>query len=109
MARPLRIEYPVAFYHVINRGNAEENISESKRDREKFLEYLKKVAERFSTIIHTYWLMDSHYHLLIQTPEPNLSVALQWINISYALHFNRKGQRSGHLFQGRFKAILYRC
>jgi len=106
MARPLRIEYPGAFYHVINRGNAGENIFKSKRDREKFLEYLQKAGERFSTIIHTYCLMDNHYHLLMETPEPNLSGALQWINVSYALYFNRKRHRSGHLFQGRFKAIV---
>jgi REP element-mobilizing transposase RayT len=106
MARPLRIEYPGAFYHVINRGNAGENIFKSKRDKVKFLEYLEKAVERFSIIIYTYCLMDNHYHMLMETPEPNLSVAVQWINVSYAVYFNRKHQRSGHLFQGRFKAIL---
>jgi len=106
MSRPLRIEYPGAFYHVINRGNAGDDIFKSKRDKEKFLEYLEKAVERFSIIIHTYCLMDNHYHLLIETPEPNLSVAVQWINVSYAVYFNRKRQRSGHLFQGRFKAII---
>ena len=75
MARPLPIEYPGAFYHVINHGNAGENIFKSKRDREKFLEYLEKAGERVSTIIHTYCLMDSDYHLLMETPESNLSVA----------------------------------
>jgi REP element-mobilizing transposase RayT len=106
MARPLRIEYPGAFYHVINCGNAGEKIFKNKGDKEKFLEYLEKAVERFSLIIHTYCLMDSHYHLLIETPGANLSVAVQWINVSYAVYFNRKRQRSGHLFQGRFKAIL---
>jgi REP element-mobilizing transposase RayT len=106
MTRPLRIEYPGAFYHVINRGNAGEKIFKSKRDKEKFLEYLEKAVERFSIIIHTYCLMDNHYHLLMETSQPNLSVATQWINVSYAVYFNRKRQRSGHLFQGRFKAIL---
>lgn len=106
MARPLRVEYPGAFYHVINRGNNQEKIFKNDRDKEKFLEYLKKTAERFSIVIHTYCLMSNHFHLLVETPEPNLSVAIQWINVSYATYFNRKHGRHGHLFQGRFKAIL---
>jgi putative transposase len=106
MARPLRVEYPGAYYHVINRGNGGEKIFRSIRDREKFSEYLEKTVERFSIIIHTYCLMTNHYHLLIETPEPNLSVAIQWLNVSYAGYFNRKWGRAGHLFQGRFKAIL---
>jgi REP element-mobilizing transposase RayT len=106
MARPLRVEYPGAFYHVINRGNSLEKIFTSTRDYEKFLQYLEKAAERFALIIHTYCLMDNHYHLLIETPEPNLSMTMQWLNVSYATYFNRKQDRSGHLFQGRFKAIL---
>ena len=106
MARPLRVDYPGAFYHVINRGNNQENIFKNKRDKEKFLEYLEKAHQRFSIIIHTYCLMSNHYHLLVQTPEPNLSVAMQWINVSYATYFNKKRDRQGHLFQGRFKAIL---
>ena len=106
MARPLRVEYPEAYYHVINRGNNREKIFKNDRDKEKFLEYLKKANERFSVIIHTYCLMSNHFHLLVETPEPNLSVAMQWINVSYATYFNRKRGRHGHLFQGRFKAIL---
>lgn len=106
MARPLRVEYPGAFYHVINRGNAGENLFKSKKDRVKFLEYTEKTVERFSIKIHSYCLMKNHYHFLIETPEANLSQAVQWLNISYAVYFNRKHQRRGHLFQGRFKAIL---
>ena len=106
MARPLRVEYPGAYYHVLNRGNNQENIFLNNRDREKFIEYLEKASERFSIIIHTYCLMSNHFHLLVETPEPNLSVAMQWINVSYATYFNRKRGRHGHLFQGRFKAIL---
>ncbi len=106
MAGPLRVEYPGAYYHVINRGNNQEKIYKNARDREKFLEYLEKAAERFSIIIHAYCLMGKHYHLLVQTPEANLSLAMQWINVSYATYFNRKRGRYGHLFQGRFKAIL---
>lgn len=106
MARPLRIEYAGAFYHVINRGNAGENLFKSKSDREKFLEYIGKAVDRFAIKIYTYCLMSNHYHVLVETPQPNLSKAIQWINVSYATYFNRKRQRRGHLFQGRFKAIL---
>ena len=68
MARPLRVEYPGAHYHVINRGNAGENIFISSRDKEKLLEYLEKAVDRFGIAIHTYCLMTNHYHLLIETP-----------------------------------------
>jgi putative transposase len=106
MARALRVEFPGAFYHVINGGNAGEAIFRSKRDREKFLEYLGKAVERFGIKVHTYCLMTNHFHFLIETPDANLSRAVQWINVSYAVYFNRKRQRRGHLFQGRFKSIL---
>ena len=106
MARPLRVEYPGAFYHVLNRGNSREQLFNNPSDHNKFLQYLEKAAERFALIIHTYCLMGNHYHLLVETPEPNLSMTMQWLNVSYATYFNRKQKRSGHLFQGRFKAIL---
>lgn len=106
MARPLRLEYPGAFYHVINRGNAREKIFKSDRDREKFLWYIEQAVERFSIIVHSYCLMSNHYHFLIETPEPNLSRAIQWISTSYVQYFNTKRKRRGHLFQARFKSIL---
>ena len=106
MARPLRIEFPGAFYHVINRGNAGEDVFKSLRDREKFLEYLETASSRFSIRVHTYCLMTNHYHLLVETPDANLSQAIQWLNVSYAVYFNAKRQRCGHLFQGRFKSLL---
>ena len=106
MARPLRVEYPGAFYHVINRGNAGENLFKGIRDREKFLEYLETAIERFSLKIYTYCLMTNHFHVLLETRLSNLSQAMQWVNVSYAGYFNRKYQRNGHLFQGRFKSIL---
>jgi putative transposase len=106
MARALRVEFPGAFYHVINRGNAGEAIFRSKRDREKFLEYLGKAVERFGIKVHTYCLMTNHYHFLMETPDANLSRAVQWVNVSYAAYFNRRRRRRGHLFQGRFKSIL---
>ena len=106
MARPLRVEYPGAFYHIINRGNAGEDVFKSIRDREKFLEYLETASSRFSIRIHAYCMMTNHYHLLVETPEANLSQAIQWINVSYAVYFNTKRRRRGHLFQGRFKSLL---
>ena len=106
MARPLRVEYPGAFYHVVSRSNSRERLYAGPRDYEKFLQYLEKASERFALIIHAYCLMGNHYHLLVETPEPNLSMAMQWLNVSYATYFNRKQDRNGHLFQGRFKAIL---
>jgi REP element-mobilizing transposase RayT len=106
MARPLRIEYSGAFYHIINRGNAQGKIFLNNRDREKFLEYLEVSVERFPLIVHSYCLMDNHYHLLVETPEANISKAMRWLNASYAVYFNIKRNRSGHLFQGRFKAII---
>ena len=93
MARPLRIEFPGAFYHVMNRGNEGKNIFKSKRDREKFLEYVGKAVERYELKIHTYCLMTTHYHFLIETPYPNLSQAIKWINVSFAVYFNRKRKR----------------
>ena len=99
MARPLRVEYPGAYYHVINRGNAGEDIFISDRNKEKFLEYLNKANERYGVTIHAYCLMTNHYHLLIETPLPNLSQAIKWVNVCYAGYFNRKRNRKGHLFQ----------
>ncbi len=72
MARPLRIEYPDAYYHITARGNEQKNIFKSDRDREKFLEYLESATERYSAVIHAYCLMSNHYHLLLQTPVGNL-------------------------------------
>lgn len=106
MARPLRIEYPGAFYHIISRGNAGDPIYKTRRDRDKFLEYLSTMVARFGVKIHTYCLMTNHYHLLVETPEPNLSRAIQWLNVSYATYFNIKRDRRGHLIQGRYKSIL---
>lgn len=106
MARPLRVEFPSAFYHVMNRGNAGEHVLPADEDKQAFLDCLHRAARRFAIRIHTYCLMDNHYHLLVETPEPNLSRAMQWLNVTYASWYNRHHRRSGHVFQGRFKAIL---
>lgn len=106
MARPLRIEYPGAFYHVTSRGNEQKDIFKSRKDREKFLEYLVSATERYGAVIHAYCLMSNHYHLLLETPAGNLSEIMRHINGAYTTYFNVKRKRAGHLFQGRYKAIL---
>ena len=106
MARPLRISYPGAFYHITSRGNEQKDIFKSNRDREKFLDYLESATRRYDAVIHAYCLMDNHYHLLLETPSGNLSRIMAHINSAYTLYFNSKRKRSGHLFQGKYKAIL---
>ncbi|MFH0812635.1 MAG: transposase [Pseudomonadota bacterium] len=106
MARPLRIVYPGAFYHITSRGNERKEIFKSERDREKFLSYLKSATERYGAVIHVYCLMENHYHLLMETPAGNLSEIMRHINGAYTTYFNFKRKRSGHLLQGRYKAIL---
>lgn len=106
MARPLRIAYPGAYYHVTSRGNEQKDVFKSQRDREKFLEYLSSATQRYGAVIHVYCLMANHYHLLLETPEGNLSTIMRHINGAYTTYFNVKRKRAGHLFQGRFKAIL---
>jgi len=106
MTRPLRVEYAGAFYHVLNRGNAGEKVLSQDRDKEKFLCYMGDAAARYGLGIHTYCLMSNHYHMLVETSGANLSAALQWLNISYAAWYNKKHDRSGHIFQGRFKSYL---
>jgi REP element-mobilizing transposase RayT len=106
MARPLRITYPGAFYHVTARGNEQRAVYKSQKDREKFLGYLQTSTERYNAVIHAYCMMDNHYHLLIETPSANLPQIMRHINGAYTTYFNIKRKRSGHLFQGRYKAIL---
>lgn len=106
MARPLRIEYPGALYHVTSRGNEQKDVYKNRRDREQFLSYLESAAERYGAIIHAWCLMSNHYHLLLETPGGNLSQIMRHINGAYTTYFNVKRKRAGHLFQGRYKAIL---
>jgi REP element-mobilizing transposase RayT len=106
MARPLRITYPGAFYHVTSRGNEQRDVFKSNRDREKFLSYLESSTVRYGAVIHAYCLMSNHYHLLLKTPQGNLSQIMRHINGAYTTYFNIKRKRAGHLFQGRYKAIL---
>lgn len=106
MARPLRVQYPGALYHVTARGNERKAIFRTDADRERFLAVLAQGVERYRLRLHAYVLMDNHYHLLVETEEANLSLALRHLNGVYTGFFNRAHDRVGHLFQGRFKAIV---
>ena len=106
MARPLRIEYDGALYHVTSRGNERKPIFRDDADRELFLTTLWQVSQRFHWLCHAYCLMDNHYHLVIETPDGNLSKGMRQLNGVYTQAFNRRHHRVGHLFQGRFKGIL---
>ena len=106
MARPLRMERPGGWYHVTSRGNERRAIYRQDRDREHFCQLLGEMTTRFGLRVHAYVLMGNHYHLLVELIEAKLSRAIQWLNVSYSVWFNRKYQRSGHLFQGRFKSVV---
>ena len=106
MARPLRLEYEGALYHVTSRGDGQEAIYRDDDDRASFLEVLQSVTERSHWVIHAYCLMGNHYHLLIATPDGNLSQGMRQLNGVYTQRFNRRHQRVGHVYQGRYKAIL---
>ena len=106
MVRPLRIEFPGAVYHVTARGNARMKIFEDDADRGEFLSVLEQVVTRFNWLLHAYCLMGNHYHLMIETPEANLSAGMRQLNGIYTQRFNRRHHRVGHVFQGRFKAIV---
>ncbi|MFO0700713.1 MAG: transposase [Nitrospira sp.] len=106
MARPLRLQFEGALYHVTSRGNAREDTFDDDADRHAFLECLGKVVRRFHWLCHGYCLMDNHYHLIIETPEANLSKGMRQLNGIYTQRYNRRHQTVGHIFQGRYKAIL---
>jgi REP element-mobilizing transposase RayT len=106
MARPWRIEFEGALYHVLSRGNDRRDIFSDAVDRFKFLEGIGEMADRFDVDVFAYVLMGNHYHLLLRTKHANLSKSMQWFGATYTRRFNNRHRRSGHLFQGRFKSIL---
>jgi len=106
MSRPLRIEFKGAVYHITSRGNASQAIFFDEKDFADFLRVLCQVVKRYHFLLHAYCLMNNHYHLLIETPEGNLSRGMRQLNGLYTQRFNQRHQRVGHLFQGRYKAIL---
>lgn len=106
MARPIRLEFPGAIYHVTTRGNGGDDIFIDDQDRVQFLTVLGEVVARSGWLVHAYVLMDNHYHLLIETPGGNLSRGMRQLNGVYTQRFNSVHGSGGRVFQGRFKAVL---
>jgi len=104
--RQVRIQFPCAYYHVMCRGDRRELIFEDDVDRRTFLRTLGEAAARTGWRIHAYVLMGNHYHLLLETPEANLVAGMTWFQTTYTVRFNARHKRSGHLFGGRYKAVL---
>src|ERR1019366_7766331 len=106
MARPSRIQYPGATYHVMARGTHGQEIFQDDQDRQRFLETLGEACEKTGFRIHAYVLMGNHYHLLVETPEGNLVAGMKWLLGTYTGRFNRRHKEFGHLFSGRYKALI---
>ena len=106
MSRPLRIEYPGAWYHVMNRGRRREDVYQDDEDFHLFLKVLQDTAKMWNLKVSAYCLMSNHYHLLVQTPEGNLSRCMRHLNGVYTQHYNRRHGTDGPLFRGRYKAVL---
>lgn len=106
MARALRINYKNALYHITSRGNERKNIFENDHDRDFFIQTLKESLNTYNVILYSYVLMPNHFHLLLETPLANLSEFMRQFNITYTSYYNRKYNRVGHLYQGRYKSIL---
>lgn len=106
MSRPLRIEFAGGLYHVTSRGDGREAVFLRDQDRGSFLRVLSQVVQDFNWAVHVYCLMENHYHLLIKTPGGNLSKGMRQLNGVYTQRFNRQHGRVGHVFQGRYKAVI---
>ena len=106
MTRPLRIQFPGAVYHVMNRGNEKNDIFSDDEDQSRFLKILSQSAKTYNVKVYCFVLMKNHFHLLVETPLGNLSEFMRHFNISYTSHYNRRHDRVGHLYQGRYKSIL---
>jgi REP element-mobilizing transposase RayT len=106
MSRPLRLDHAGALWHVTSRGNERHDVFLDDEDRREFLRFLGRSVELFGWKLHAWVLMGNHYHLLVGTPEATLSRGMRQLNGDYAQHFNRRHGRDGHVFQGRYKAIL---
>ena len=106
MARPLRIEYPGAWYHVMNRGRRAEKIFHDRHDYQAFVELLEESSEMWNIRVAAYCLMTNHCHILVQTPDANISRSMRHINGVYTQRFNKRHRCDGQLFRGRYKSIL---
>jgi putative transposase len=106
MPRKLRIQYPGAVYHVMNRGDRREAIFSDDQDRDRFLSTLGQACEKTGWQVHAYCLMSNHFHLVVETPQPNLVVGMKWFLGTYTTRYNRRHKEFGHLFAGRYKALI---
>src|SRR5678815_4591938 len=106
MARKLRVQYEGAIYHIMNRGDHREDIFLDKKDRELFLETLGETCAKTDWQVHAWCLMRNHFHLVVETPKPNLVDGMKWFLGTYTSRFNRRHKLSGHLFSGRYKALV---
>src|SRR5512147_1697273 len=103
MARKLRLEFPGACYHVINRGNYRADIFKTEGAKAAFEACLFEACEKSNWVLHAYVLMSNHYHLALETPDGNLVAGMQWLQATFANRFNKLRGERGHLFQGRYK------
>src|SRR5216117_2272504 len=106
VARKLRVQYPGAIYHLMNRGDRREPIFKDDADRTRFLETLGQCCAKTEWQVHAWCLMNNHFHLVIETPKANLVAGMKWFLGTYTARFNRRHKLFGHLFSGRYKALL---
>ena len=106
MARPLRVLFPGALYHLTSRGNNRARVFRSPADYESFFDVVAQVVDRYGWLCHSYCVLGNHYHLLVETPHPNLPVGMRQLNGVFTQRYNRRHERCGHLFQARYTAVL---
>src|ERR1041385_2778911 len=106
MARKLRVQYPGAIYHVLNRGDRREPIFKDDADHRRFLDTLGETCVKTGWQVHAYCLMRNHFHLVVETPQPNLVAGMKWFLGTYTSRFNRRHKLCGHLFSGRYKSLI---
>ena len=106
MARKLRVEYPGAIYHILNRGDRREPIFQDNQDRDRFLATLAEACAKTGWQIHAFCLMPNHFHLVVETPNANLVAGMKWFLGTYTSRFNRRHKVFGYLFSGRYKSLI---
>ena len=106
MARKLRIQYPGAIYHVMNRGDRREGLFEDDQDRQRFLQTLAEACEKTGWQVQAYCLMSNHFHLVMETPQANLVSGMKWLLGTYTSRYNRRHKEFGHLFSGPYKSLI---